>query len=79
MGKGGKNVILYETWCERNRKDFRGKISVLSIISMMNCTLETMYLIDQLACTAPCGSAALLLNMSFLLKSYVRINMKSSL
>lgn len=61
--------IVLEMWCKRNRKDFRGKINVLSITSMMNCILETIYLIDQLACTVPCGSAALLLNMLFSLKS----------
>lgn len=67
------------TWYEGNRKDFRGKLNMLSITNMMNCILETIYLIDQLAYTAPSGSAALLLTMSFSLKPCVRINMKSSL
>lgn len=71
--------IALWTWCERNGKYFRGKISVLSTTSTMNCLLETIYLIAHLAYIASCGSTALLLNMSFLLKSYVRINMKSSL
>lgn len=56
------SLKLYRLDVKEIEKISEGKL-VFSITSTMNCILEIIYLIDHLACTAPCGSAALLLNM----------------